>query len=113
LAFLLCYSLFSDKPAAGEKQLVVEVIHKDGSSREFSYSTDMEYLGELLLSEGLVRGEQGPYGLYILWVDGEQVNEAEQEWWCLTKAGETVTTGADTTPIASGDCFELTLTVGY
>ena len=56
---------------------------------------------------------QSAYGLYILTADGETADEDNQEWWCITQGGEQLNTGADQTPIADGDRFELTLTVGY
>ena len=98
---------------AGEKEITVTVVHGDGSSKEFTYHTDEEFLGPVLLSDGLIVGDDGEFGIFIHTVDGEEIDSNNQEWWCLTKAGESVMTGADTTPIASGDCFEFTLTVGY
>ena len=98
---------------AGEKEITVTVVHGDGSSKDFTYNTDEEFLGPVLLSDGLIVGDDGEFGIFIHTVDGEEIDSDNQEWWCLTKAGESVNTGADTTPIASGDCFELTLTVGY
>ena len=98
---------------AGAKEINVTVVHGDGSSKEFTYHTDEEYLGPVLLSEGLIAGDDGEFGIFIHTVDGEEIDSNNQEWWCLTKGGEDVMTGADTTPIASGDCFEFTLTVGY
>ena len=61
------------RPATSEgaKTITVEVVHKDESSKTFTYHTDVEYLGEVLQSEGLVKGEQGDYGLYMTEVDGE------------------------------------------
>lgn len=98
---------------AGNKEISVLVTHADRSENTFTYRTDEEYLGKVLLHEGLIAGEDGPYGLYILTVDGETADESKQQWWCVTKGGETVNTGADATPIADGDQFELTLTEGY
>ena len=93
----------------GAKTVVVEVVHADESAKEFTYHTDAEYLGELLLAEKLVEGEQGPYGLFITTVDGETAQDSLHQWWCITKGGDQVDTGADSTPIADGDHFELTL----
>lgn len=93
----------------GEKQVTVEVIHADQTKKEFSYQTDAEYLGELLTQENLAEGEQGPYGLYITTVDGETAQEGLRQWWAITKDGQRVDTGADVTPIADGDRFELTM----
>ena len=99
--------------SAGAKEIDIVVVHGDGSEKEFTYHTDEEYLGSVLLNEKLVEGETGEYGLFITSADGEEADPANQEWWCITKGGEQVNTGADTTPISSGDQFELTLTVGY
>ena len=74
---------------------------------------DITYLGELLTEEKLVSGESGPYGLFITSVDGETANDSNQEWWCITKNNEQLNTSADQTPIADGEKYELTLTVGY
>lgn len=94
---------------AGDKTVVVEVIHADGNSREFTYRTDAEYLGPLLLEEKLAEGEQGAFGLFITTVDGETAQDSLRQWWSVTKEGEKVNTGADATPIADGDRFELTM----
>lgn len=94
---------------AGDKTVVVEVIHGNGSSKEFTCHTDAEYLGQLLLAEKLAEGEDGAYGLFITIVDGETAQDSLRQWWCVTKGGERVDTGADTTPIADGDRFELTM----
>ena len=111
--FAIAYQNFREQPMEGAKAIVVEVVHKDGSAKEFSYRTDAEYLGEVLLAEGLIRGTKGEYGLFVEAVDGETADAANQEWWCLTKAGESCMNGVDTTPILDGDHFELTLTVGW
>ena len=55
----------------------------------------------------------GPYGLFITAVDGEKADDTKQQWWCITKGGETVNTSAEQTPIADGDRFELTMKEGY
>ena len=93
----------------GAKTVVVEVVHADESAKEFTYHTDAEYLGELLLAEKLVEGDDSGFGLFITTVDGETAQDSLRQWWCVTKGGERVDTGADTTPIADGDHFELTM----
>lgn len=97
------------QPQEGEKLVVVEVVHSDQSAKEFSFETQAEYLGGLLLEEKLAEGEQSVYGLFITTVDGETAQEEQKQWWCITKSGEMVETGADATPIADGDHFELTM----
>ena len=97
----------------GRKQLTIEIVHGDGSRRTVSLDTQQEVLGRALVEAGLVVDDQADFGLYIQTADGETANSDNQEWWCVTKKGEPVGTGADSTPIADGDCYELTLTVGY
>lgn len=109
----LVWRMASPQGTAGGKQLTVQVVHADGASKDFPLHTEEEYLGLVLVAEGIVEDNQSTYGLYILTADGETANEANQEWWKITKNGEQVNTGADTTPVADGDHYELTLTVGY
>ncbi len=104
LGAVLGYQKFAPRGVAGEKEITVKVVHADAGEKEFTYQTDEEFLGAVL---------EGPYGLYIISVDGETAEESRQQWWCLTKGGETVNTSATQTPIADGDVFELTLTEGY
>lgn len=93
----------------GTKTVVIEVVHSDKRTQDFTCRTDAEYLGQLLLEEELVEGEQSAYGLFITVVDGETAQSSLNQWWCITKGGETVNTGADSTPVFDGDHFELTL----
>ena len=90
--------------------MIVEVVHGDQSSKEFTYRTDAQHLGPLLTEEGLIQGEQGAMGLFILTADGETAQGSQ--WWCITKGGAWLDTGVDKTPIADGDHFELTLKKG-
>lgn len=72
-----------------------------------------ETLGDIFDASGIVEGEESTYGLYITTVNGITADEDNQEWWCITKNGESLMTGADDTPVADGEKYELTLTVGY
>ena len=110
---LAVFFLNMAKSTEGEKSITVQVVHGDGSTRDFPVKTTEEYLGFALVSEGIVEDNQSAYGLYILTADGETVNEANQEWWKVSKDGEALSVGADSAPIADGDHFELVFTVGY
>ncbi len=107
------YTQFKPETTTETKQLSVLVTHGDGQQNTHVYETKAEYLGEVLRTDGLISGEEGPYGLFILTVDGETADENKQQWWNITKDGEAVTFGVDELPIADGDTFELTLTEGY
>lgn len=97
----------------GAKALTVEVIHKNGETKTFDFRTDAEYLADALLEQKIVADDRSAYGLYILTADGETADEANQEWWCITKGGEVHMSGASETVIADGEAYELTLMVGY
>ena len=100
---------FATRPdtAQGAKALTITVVHGDGTEQVFDVHTDAEYLADALLDN------QTEWGLYILTADGETADESQEQWWCLTKGGEMLTTGASDTPIADGEAYELTFTVGY
>lgn len=100
-------------PAAGTKAIEVVVIHADKSENVFRYETDAEYLGPVLMENGLVKGEQGAYGLYIKEVDGEVADFAVNgAYWALFEGEEYATQGIDTTVLEDGDRFSLVYTLG-
>lgn len=104
---------FRPKGIEGTKDLDIQVIYADESSKDFQISTDAEVLGKALVEAGLIEGEDGPFGLYITTADGVTADDSLQQWWCVTKSGGRVDTGIDSTPIADGDHFEITLKTGY
>lgn len=93
--------------------VTVVVVHKDKSEKVFEVTTQGETLEDVLLEHKIVEDNQSGYGLYILTADGETADESAQEWWCVTKGGESMATGASDTVIADGDHYELTFTVGW
>lgn len=101
------------EPVDGQKTITVTVVHKDGTSKDFTYKTQEEYLGPVLQSEGLVEGEMGEYGLFITAVDGETADySVDQSWWMLCVGEEYATTGADAVVIEDGGLYKLIYTIG-
>ena len=105
---------FATRPAtsAADKTITATVV-TNGEEEAFTIHTDEEYLRGALESIDLIAGEESEYGLFVTTVNGITADDANQEWWCFTKGGESLNTGVDSTPIADGDAFEITLTVGY
>ena len=102
-----------EKTIEGGKEITVIVVHADGAQTEFAYGTNAEYLGEVILSEGLVEGEEGPYGLEIHTVDGEKASwEENQSYWALYEGEEYATTGADGVVLTDGGVYKLVYTIG-
>ena len=66
----------------------------------------------MLDAENIAQGEEGPYGLYIKFADGEKaVYEEDGAFWALKQDGEDTPLSADQTPIQDGDAFSLVYTV--
>lgn len=111
--FIGVYAFTRPDTTAGSKTFTVEVVHKDASSKTFTYKTDEEFLGAVLMEKGLVVGEPGQFGLYIKSVDGETADfNVDKAYWALYEGEEYATQGADTTPIEDGDRFKLVYTLG-
>lgn len=111
--FLGAYILTRPKIAEGSKTITVTVVHKDGSEKAFTCHTDAEYLDEVLLAEGLVEGENGPWGLYIHEADGERaVWEENGCWWSVYISGQLAVDGVSDIPVYDGGEYSLVYTVG-
>ena len=106
---------FATRPETteGAKKFTVTVVHKDETTKEFTYNTDEEFLGAVLLAEGLIEGEDGEYGLYITSVDGEVADyNVDSSYWALYEGEEYAMQGIDQTPVEDGDTFKLVYTIG-
>lgn len=106
------YAMNKPETKEGSKAITVTVV-VDGSEEKFDIKTDAEYLSGALKEINLIEGTDSEYGMFVTTVNGKLADSAKEEWWCFTKGGEMLMTGVDTTPIADGDAFEITLTVGY
>ena len=94
----------------GEKTIEVEVTAED-KSVTFTVSTDAETLADALIEHSLIEGEEGAYGIYIKKVNGILADyDIDGYYWSLSKGGEYLMTGADTTEISDGESYELTRT---
>lgn len=92
----------------GGKSITVVVVHKDGTEKTFHYSTDAEYLAEVLLAEKLVTGYDSEYGLTIESVDGETADwNTDNAYWSLYIGDEYATTGVSSTPVTDGAVYKL------
>ena len=102
-----------EKTIEGGKNITVTVLHSDGSETVFTYGTHDEYLGQIIQSEGLAEGEQGPYGLQIHTVDGETASwEENRSYWAIFVGEDYATTGADGVVLTDGGEYRLEYTIG-
>ena len=97
----------------GSKTYTVTVVHANGASKDFTYHTDAEYLGDALTAEGLIEGDITQYGLTVHTVDGEKASwEANQSYWALYVGEEYATAGVSETPVYDGSAFKWVYTIG-
>lgn len=113
LAGLLIGLYFGLRPQVteGTKSFTLTVVHSDGSTKDFPFTTDKEYVGEVVQEGGLVTGVMGDYGLYIQNVDGETaIFEENGAYWAFYEGDAYAATGIDQTPIQDGAVYKLVYT---
>ena len=105
------YMATRPETVAGSKSITVTVVHSDGTAKDFSYKTDAEFLAEVLLAEGLIAGEDGPYGLTLITVDGEDaVWDTDSAYWQIFVGEEAAVVGISQIPVYDGSSFTLEYT---
>ena len=105
---------FATRPAtsAGSKTFTLTVVHGDGSSKNFTISTDEEYLAPALKAENILPADEGADGMYLT-VDGEKADySVNQSYWGLFIGEEYATTGADGIVLTDGGEYSLVYTIG-
>ena len=125
LAVLLVFGMTACAPAADNEstpgqttestaallKFTVTVVYADGTSKDFSYETDEEFVGPVLEAEGLIKGNAGPYGMEITHVDGvKAVYTEDNAYWAVYEGEEYAMQGIDTTPVKDGGIYKLVYT---
>lgn len=94
----------------GEKTFTLTVVHADGTSKDFTITSEKEFLAEALLDENLIVESDSP-GMYTT-VDGETADySVDQSYWGFYIDGEYAMEGMNTTPIVDGGQYKLEYTV--
>ena len=118
IALVLVVAVFAGiylatRPATseGSKAFTLTVVHGDGSSKDFTISTDEEFLAPALKAEGILPADEGSDGMYFT-VDGEKADySVNQSYWGLFIGEEYAMTGMNDTPVNDGDSFKLVYTI--
>ena len=91
-----------------EKSFTFEVVDKDGSIETFGITTDKATVGEALIAEGLIVGEDGPYGLYVTEVNGIVADyNVDKTYWAFYVDGVYAASGVDTTDVTDGSTYSF------
>jgi len=103
----------TDAETAGVSFKVI-VTDVDGTETTFEYTSEAETVGEALLAEGLIAGDESDYGLYVTSVNGITADWAtENAYWAFYIDGEYAQTGVDATEITEGATYSFVKTVSY
>ena len=103
---------FATRPdtTEGSKTFILTVVHSDGTSKDFTITSEKEFLADALLDENLIVESDSP-GMYNT-VDGETADySVDQSYWSFYVGGEYATEGMNTTPIVDGGNYKLEYTV--
>ena len=91
------------------KTFTVIVVHSDGTENTFTYGTNDDYLGPVLVEKGLIVVSDSP-GLYNT-VDGETADwNVDQSYWSFYIGDEMAMYGMDDAVIQDGAVFKLVYT---
>jgi len=97
----------TETPAA-KKSFTFIVVDGDGKETSFDITSSKKTVGEALLDEGLIEGEDGAYGLYVKKVNGILAEyETTGTYWAFYVNGEYGLTGVDTTDIVDGETYSF------
>ena len=92
----------------GGKSFEFTVVDKEGNTHLYIIRTDAEMVGQALLEQELIAGEEGPYGLYIKSVLGVTLDyTTDGMYWGFYVNGEYAMLGVDQTPITEGDRYMI------
>lgn len=85
----------------------------EGNESTFDITTSKATVGEALLDEGLIAGENSEYGLYVTSVNGMTADwDNDQTYWAFYIDGEYAMTGVDATEVTEGATYSFVLTKG-
>ena len=108
---ITCLAIVScndDETDTSEKTFTFTVVHADGATKDFTITTTEAILANALVNEGIIAGEDGPYGLYVKTVDGETLDyETDGKYWALYIDGQYAVTGVDSTEIKDGATYSF------
>ena len=105
-ALLVLVLVFSLAACGSKTAFTVVTVDLEGNETTHKFKTDAATVGEALLAEGLIAGEDSDYGLYITTVNGLTLDwEKDGKYWAFYINGEYAQTGVDTTNVEDGAVY--------
>jgi hypothetical protein len=103
-----CGSDKADPPKEGEKSFTFTVADLEGNEKSFEITTDAATVGEALLEEKLIAGEDSQYGLYVKTVNGITLDyNKDGAYWSFYVGNDYAMSGVDTTEIEDGQTYSF------
>ena len=97
----------------GSKTITVTVTDNEEKNVVFTIKTDAKTVGDALIENELIAGDEGAYGLYVKVVNGLRADYTkDQAYWAFYINGESAMTGVDMTDLTDGGVYALVYTVG-
>ncbi|MBE6926391.1 MAG: DUF4430 domain-containing protein [Ruminococcaceae bacterium] len=97
----------------GSKTITVTVKDNEGKAVVFTIRTDAKTVGDALIENELIAGDEGAYGMYIKVVNGLRADyDKDHAYWGFNVDGEASMTGVDMTDLVDGGVYELVYTIG-
>lgn len=102
-------ALYTEDASLGSGSVTFQLeVKAEDRSVTFTVSTDEAILGDALLGNSLIAGDEGEYGLYIKSVNGITADyDVDGYYWAIYENGEYLMTGVDSTEIVPGGHYEL------
>ena len=109
-AVLIAAGTSKQKEAVSAEAKAFDFIVVDGAGNEESFHiiSSRQKVGDALIDEGLIDGEEGPYGLYVKSVNGIVADyDTDGTYWAFYINGEMAMSGVDMTDIENGTAYSF------
>ena len=95
------------------KTFTLQVVDANGQESTHTITSDKKTVGEALLDEKLIEGEEGAYGLYVKKVCGISADyETDGTYWAFYVGDAYATHGVDQTEITDGATYAFKVEKG-
>ena len=111
LAFALALAACGDSAPVSdgtEKTFTLLVVDEAGQETSYTVTSAAASVGEALMDEGLIEGEEGPYGYYIKTVNGlTEDYDVNGHYWAFYVGDSYAMAGVEQTEIEDGAVYAL------
>lgn len=96
-----------EKKGSGETHFYLDIAF-ESDEKHYDVHTNQKTVGAALEELKIIKGEQGPYGIYISSVEGEEhVYENGGKYWAIYIGNEPASQGIDLINIEDGQTYAL------